>query len=220
MRVIEKRPGYGQWLRGQLESRQISQIELANAAGVSRQTIHRALAADEVSTKTAERIAAVLNRPLSEASSGAGGHSIAPPPRAWVDATDLVLWSDRRDAQGDLPALIRRLALATTDMQSVSFRSAEGIQLGGWDGRISAINGTAFVPSGSSMWELGTTSRPAEKASADYNKRVAELSDAERQELMLVAVTTRRWTGKDAWVRERQAERAWRDVRVLDADDL
>ena len=33
-------------------------------------------------------------------------------------------------------------------------------------------------------------------------------------------MTPRRWGGKEAWQKERRKEGFWRDVRVLDADDL
>ena len=51
-----------------------------------------------------------------------------------VDAIDLRNWADRHAADGEFPQLIRRLVLATVRAKKVSFRSAEGVRLGGWDG--------------------------------------------------------------------------------------
>jgi len=72
-----------------------------------------------------------------------------PPTRheALVDATDLELWSVRRDAQALLPLLIRNLVLATADGPcAVAFRTGEGVALPGWDGTVTSKIETNFLP--------------------------------------------------------------------------
>src|SRR5205814_324317 len=89
-----------------------------------------------------------------------------------VNATDLEAWADRRDAQSLLPMLVRRLILATTArVTKIGFRSGEGVQLPGWDGTVAAEAGNAFVPTGTSAWELGTNQNVRSKAIEDYAKR-------------------------------------------------
>ena len=44
-------------------------------------------------------------------------------------------------------------------------------QRAGWDGRIVANEGTAWVPAGHSGWEFGTNEDPKTKADKDYKKR-------------------------------------------------
>ncbi len=91
------------------------------------------------------------------------------PSRMLVDATDLDCWANRRDAQGRLPQLIRRLILATVDdISLIEFRAGEGVQLGGWDGIVEVEVGNAFVPKGLSVWEMGTNRDPKGKAEDDY----------------------------------------------------
>jgi hypothetical protein len=152
---------------------------------------------------------------------GGGTRTTRTPPSTWVRGSDIVAWAGRRDAQDALPEVVRRLVLATTEHPSrVAFRAGEGVQLGGWDGIVVTERPNAFVPAGTSYWELSTTSRARQKAGADYAKRTAETPEAERQASTCVLVTAQRWVGKDAWVRVRQGEGAWREVVAYDADDL
>ena len=145
----------------------------------------------------------------------------AKPISTFVDATDLVAWANRRDAQALLPALVRRLILATTTQVSrVGVRSGEGVQLASWDGIVIAEAGNAFVPEGASVWEMGTNQDPRTKAQDDYKKRTKNSQDIDPAQTTFVFVTPRRWQGKDAWATERCAEGVWQDVRVYDADDM
>src|SRR5262249_47003561 len=142
-------------------------------------------------------------------------------PAAWISATDLVQWSQRRDAQETLPELVRRLVFVTVDGPSrVAFRAGEGVQLPGADGRGSTPHGNAFVPQGDSVWEMGTSADPAGKAQADYDNRLANLGDIDPASTSFVFVTSRRWPKKDEWANDRAREGKWREVRALDADDL
>ena len=138
-----------------------------------------------------------------------------------VDATGLVAWADRRDAQAFLPALVRRLILTTNPQVSrVGIRSGEGVQLAGWDGIVIAKAGNAFVPEGASAWEMGTNQNPRPKAQDDYRKRTQDPQGIDPAQTTFLFVTPRRWPRKDTWEAERRAEGVWRDVRVYDADDM
>lgn len=202
-------PGFGARLRARLKAARMTQTELSRAAGISRQTIAQALA-DRVSQQTAGFIDDVLPAGTSTSRSD-----------AWATATQIADWSNRRESQDQLPRLIRRLVLVTTaDAHTVSFRADEGIQLAGVDGRVATDRGSAFVPAGDSIWELGTGADPARKAMDDYAKRTTEVDPALRANSTFVFVTTRRWAGRDEWTEARRREKAWRDVRAYDADDL
>src|SRR6266436_1098094 len=90
----------------------------------------------------------------------------------WVDATDLDGWANRREAQAELPRLVRRLVHATVERpRRVTFPAGEGVQLGGWDGQVEVEEGNAWVPAGRSVWELSVDKGIAKKASDDYEKR-------------------------------------------------
>lgn len=138
-----------------------------------------------------------------------------------VNATDLAQWAQTRDAQGRLPQLVRRLVLATTrDVARVDVRSGDGVLYGGWDGIVESLTGSPFVPAGTSVWEMGTNQDPKAKAEEDYKKRTANPLHLHQADTAYVFVTPRRWSGKDDWVRAKQGEGKWREVRAYDADDL
>jgi hypothetical protein len=138
-----------------------------------------------------------------------------------VDATDLTFWANRRDAQSLLPTLLRRLIFATVErVVRIGFPSGEGVQLGGWDGILTVENGTAFIPNGTSAWELSTSTNIKDKADSDYKKRSAAPCGITPADSAFVFVTPRRWGRKNDWVNARQSEKVWREVRAWDADDL
>jgi transcriptional regulator with XRE-family HTH domain len=207
--------GYGQSLRSRLKAAGMTQVQLANAAGISRQTVSRALANDQVSAQTERLIDDALARAATP-----NPRALTRAPEPWARATDLAQWADRRNAQHEFPAIVSSLIrLTTPDLNRISFRAGEGVQLGGWDGRVSARAATPFVPSGESGWELGTAVRVADQAQSNYEKRTAE-PGLDPKQATFVFVTLRRWAQKDTWVAAREGEGVWRSVRVLDADDL
>jgi hypothetical protein len=138
-----------------------------------------------------------------------------------IDATDLNQWANRRDAQGFVPKLLRRLIRATVGrIERIGFPAEEAVQLGGWDGTLKVEEGNEFVPDGQSVWEFGANRGVKGKADKDYEKRKADPLGLEPEETTYIFVTPRRWGGKDDWVSERQAEGVWREVRAYDADDV
>jgi hypothetical protein len=138
-----------------------------------------------------------------------------------VDATDLDGWSNRRDAQSMLPQVLRKLVYATTDRTgTVTFRSGEGVQYPGFDGLTHFEARTSFVPSGPVVWEVGTSGDVEKKAQMDYRARTDDPLGLEPAQTTFIFVTSRRWRDKAEWAERRQAEKAWRDVRAYDADDL
>jgi hypothetical protein len=138
-----------------------------------------------------------------------------------VDATDVALWANRRDAQAILPQVLRRLVHATTKrVIRVGFPAGEGVLLGGWDGLVVVDEGNAFVPGGTSAWEMGANRNIKDKADGDYEKRRADPGGIDPAQSTFIFVTPRRWGSKSDWVGDRQAEGLWREVRAYDADDL
>ncbi|MBE9114394.1 hypothetical protein IQ249_00635 [Lusitaniella coriacea LEGE 07157] len=142
-------------------------------------------------------------------------------PPNWIDATDLNSWANRRDAQGKLPQLLRRLIHATVPrLQRIRFPAGESVQMGGWDGIIETSEGNAFVPDGCSVWELGVNRKVKGKADDDYQKRCADSLGLTSSETTFVFVTPRRWGGKDDWIRAKNSEGIWAEVIAYDADDI
>jgi hypothetical protein len=76
------------------------------------------------------------------------------------------------------------------------------------------------VPEGAAGWELTTRSDTKKKADAGYEDRLRNPAGLVPVESTFVFVTLRRWKDKLEWTAEHRAEGKWREVRVLDADDL
>jgi hypothetical protein len=142
-------------------------------------------------------------------------------PPNWINATDLNGWANRRDAQGELPQLLRRLISASTqNLQKIQFPAGDSIQMGGWDGIVESSEGNAFVPSGCSVWELGVNKDIKGKADDDYQKRCSNSLGLITAKTTFIFVTPRRWVNKEDWVRSKNSEGTWSEVKVYDANDL
>lgn len=137
-----------------------------------------------------------------------------------ITATHLAQWSDKREAQGTLPILMRRLISATAHITDLAMPGGDSVNAPGWDGVIETAEGNPWVPNGTSYWELGTSKVPAAKAGSDFEKRLKQVSGADATQATFVFVTSRRWPGKYAWQENAKSCNAWADVRVWDADDL
>ena len=222
--------GYGAELRGRLEELDLTQTWLAGEASLSRQTVSRAINRDELSDLTRAKIEEALrgvgggrgNPALGEVPYGASDTKVglAILGDTLCNATDLEQWSDRREAQGVLPLLVRRLIQATVGCSELHVRTNEGVQLSGWDGIVHSERRSPFVPKGRSGWEMSVAKDPKGKADADWETRSTNSQPLRADDASFVFVTSRRWSDKEEWARERADEGPWREVRVLDADDL
>lgn len=90
----------------------------------------------------------------------------------------------------------------------------------GYDGRVDGGSGTAWVPAGLSVWELGVGAEPRDKAQDDYRKRTKKPGSAPPSDNAFVFVTSRRWKDSESWITARRNEGVWRDIVVLDAEKL
>ena len=88
------------------------------------------------------------------------------------DLSEISSWANRPDANHQLPELIRRLILATVpELSRLDMPSGSAVWLSGWDGLLTAETGNAWVPKGSSAWELSCRGDIGAKANEDYRKR-------------------------------------------------
>lgn len=132
---------------------------------------------------------------------------------------DIARWSQQHDAPFVLPDLVRRLLLATSPISSITMAAHAGVRLRGWDGVVRSSAETPFCPGGTSIWELSVEDDRS-KLNDDYNKRSNEPGPLRLGETTYVAVSARRIAGGARWAAEKRSERTWRDVLLLDADDL
>lgn len=138
-----------------------------------------------------------------------------------VTGEDIAEWARRYDAPAVLPRLVRRLLAATTPVDGLEMRADAGVRFGGWDGVVVARDGNAWCPPGLSVWELSVEAGARGKLDRDFEKRTKAPPEPIRPRLATyVAVVARRVKGKEAWQKEKKALGIWRDVKLLDADDL
>ncbi|WP_438035042.1 AAA family ATPase [Sorangium sp. So ce204] len=136
-----------------------------------------------------------------------------------ITGDDLVRWSQQYDAPSVLPDLVRRLLLATSPLSSISMSAHAGTRLSGVDGVVRSSAETAFCPRGASVWEL-TVEGELSKLNRDFKKRADDPSPFEPKVTTYVAVSARRFPPKLRWAADKRSLDFWRDVRVLDAEDL
>lgn len=138
-----------------------------------------------------------------------------------ISGTDLEVWSDTIESQSRLPEIIRKLILSNSaDINHLNFPAHEGVQLGGWDGVVFSKFENTYVPEGLSVWEAGTSKDVKKKAERDYTKRLNNLTDLDPAKTTYIFVSSRRWSKKEDWVKEKMKDNVWKNVLVYDADDL
>jgi hypothetical protein len=139
-----------------------------------------------------------------------------------LTSADLDDWSRRKDSEGHLPTLVRRLIMATVRPDWIRMPAAEGVALAGLDGVVSVSGGAPpYVPAGDSVWELGTNEAKRKKAVDDYEKRTKATPEEERAKTTYVCVLSRRWGSGARWVADMRArDDGWKDIVVLAADEL
>jgi len=83
-------------------------------------------------------------------------------------------WANLNAARDNLGELLRKLIHANTDLpciQTIRFLAHESNQLSGWDGILECKSRVPWIPSGTSVWELGTGSNARQKSRDDFADR-------------------------------------------------
>ena len=109
-----------------------------------------------------------------------------------ITATHIEVWSNTRDAQAQLPLLVRRLIQTMSSITVLAMPAGDSINEPGWDGVTDTSEGNPWVPLGPACWEMGCNSQPQAKASDDFAKRVFEINVNEMKTITFVFVTPRR----------------------------
>jgi hypothetical protein len=149
----------------------------------------------------------------------------------WVTAQDIDRWAATPQAKSLLPELIRRLVFATIlrkDVKKIDFPSGAEFQRPGYDGTTVVTQGTQFVPEGVCFWELGCdVNNPKGKAQDDYDKRIEEhkerVTKGETEnlgEVTYIAVSAPDWLKCEGWVKERNEDHHFKEVRAYDSNRL
>jgi hypothetical protein len=141
----------------------------------------------------------------------------------WINASDIKNWPNNNSRQCSqmLPELVRRLVLATTSsIKEINFPSGDSVTMGGWDGKLDTDVVVPFFPSGLSAWEIGIQGSAKTKADADYLARTSDPLGLSLEGTVFVFVTPRIWPGRNKWQEEKRSTNTWKDVRVINADEL
>ena len=202
------RPALSNFLNGKAALSLQMAARLERAFGVDAEDLMARQAAHDGARQTSKQVVSATTRTFV-------------PPFLLATANDLESWAGTNEARDLMPVLLRTLVNSTCGgIRLVDFPGRDDSQRPGWDGRVETTEGNPWVPEGASAWEFGTGKGVGEKASKDYRKRTKKTEEADRRHLAFVFVTPRRWPGKAAWVKSRQAEGRWRTVCAWDASDL
>lgn len=139
-----------------------------------------------------------------------------------VSASNIISWVENNNklAQQELPQIIRRLCFDAQDTKASSFPAGDSTFMPSWDGTLVSINGSAWVPAGESVWEIGTDSSVGSKANSDFIKRTEDSSEDFKAENTYIFITPRRWKNKEKWITDNKNKGGWKEVRAYDATDL
>lgn len=133
--------------------------------------------------------------------------------------------TDARKMQGLLPELIRKLILTSAKkIDYIRFPSGDGVAYAGWDGIANSRYNSLYLPSGDSAWEMGIDKNILNKINVDYKKRTNNPNGVEKEKTTFCFVTPRIWhhprKTKQKWISEKSADNEWKNILVLDANDL
>lgn len=145
----------------------------------------------------------------------------------WISTINLDAWGSTRTSETELPGLVSDLIRATgPDINAMRFPTGEKGQVRGFDGTLDSSVAALNIPAGRSYWEFGTERDYQSKALRDFKKRDGEVSSPERAASTLVLVTPFTWDSSrsdnkiEDWENARKAESNWRDVKVIDGQQL
>lgn len=92
----------------------------------------------------------------------------------------------------------------------------DDVRTHGVDGFVSNTVNHPYVPLNDSVWEMGVSADPKDKASKDFKKRSEDQSDLIKSNTTYVAVTPHVWIDKNKWIEAGRETGVWKDVTVID----
>jgi hypothetical protein len=145
-----------------------------------------------------------------------------------IETSHLEFWANSRSAQSQFPYYVKRLICAVISPEKLRIPSGDAVWIPGYDGVVINQEKNRFVPTGQSVWEIGTQPNITKKANKDYEKRLQDKKGKEeetnqsinRGETTFIFVTPRIWKNKDQWVKSHKAEGIWKEVIGIDGVDI
>jgi hypothetical protein len=144
---------------------------------------------------------------------------------ALIHAVMLDEWAKTTNARDSFGELLRRLIRSNIELahiQNIRFLAHESNQLSGWDGILECQSNVPWVPSGTSVWELGTSENARQKIRDDFSsRREKELpSGWDRARTTYVAVALHKLDSISDLESELKTNSPWMDVKILDTQSL
>jgi hypothetical protein len=143
-----------------------------------------------------------------------------------VPADMLDQWASTKPAEDLFPELVRLLIQATvpaTAIVALDFPSGEKGNRRGYDGTLEVRpgNGTAFVPDGHSVWELGTNEGVEKKLDGDYDARITDRDPELKHSIITyIGATPRRFAGRETWENSKSDLKQWGGIRCYDSSSF
>ena len=141
----------------------------------------------------------------------------------WITAVDLNKWADTKDAQQYLPELVEKLIYnSVKDIKSfkkLRVPIGDKTYLRGFDVDVDSRESIYLVGSGHSVWEIGTSVDPEEKAEEDFKKRRIN-TDIDKANTSYVFVTPRSWAKVQIWADKKRNLGIWKNVCVFSDVEL
>lgn len=135
-----------------------------------------------------------------------------------ISREDLRSAAHRPGFDSTFPVLIRRLIAETAGgLVRLDMPGEAGTSASGFDGVSESVRATAFVPEGTTVWELSVGGGQS-KANADYAKRADGTDGLSRADVTYVEVILVPWSKARTWSQERSAERLWKRVEGYNLD--
>jgi hypothetical protein len=134
---------------------------------------------------------------------------------------DLRAAADLVEFDSILPLMMRQLITETASgLMEIDMPGGSGSASGGFDGVVVASDSTAFVPAGTSVWELSVEKSTKAKADGDYEKRTQGPNGELCADVTYVQVILRPWTKAREWRNARNQEGRWKEVRAYNLDSV
>ncbi len=145
-----------------------------------------------------------------------------------IDNHDIDSWASSHAAKSKFPYWVRELIQASVSPQELRLPHGDAVWMPGLDGVVFCKSTHPYVPDGGSVWEIGTNNNFRTKAERDYYKRLEDKLDddgnpirkMDRSNTVFVFVTPRPWSDKSTWEQERKKDGLWKDVRVIDGEEI
>jgi hypothetical protein len=142
----------------------------------------------------------------------------------WVTATDLEQWAATLIARADLSSLVGDLIRASAEeITHYRFPAGDQSQHRGFDGVLEAKERPPYIPGGRSIWEFSVQKETIRKLNSDFTTRTSEEDAEVRRNTTYVGVSPHSWnyrTKIDDWIRKKNSERGWKEVKYLDGVQL